>query len=203
MEYKDGTSVYTIDGKKAGSLRRVVIDPKTKEVTHIVIEKGLLFKDDKVVPVENVASTSEDKVSLTCSENELKEMSPLDIERYVPLDETNGGVQRFDPMAGGVYGNLPVPTRTIKEVKRTISDELIALKEGAPVISADDQHVGNIEHLFTEPQTGKITHFLISQGSLAKTRKSIPYEWVKMITDEEVDLTVDAKLLEGLPEVQG
>lgn len=42
MEFKDGANVYTSDGKTAGSLQRVVIQPETKAVTHIVVHKGLL-----------------------------------------------------------------------------------------------------------------------------------------------------------------
>lgn len=200
MEFKDGTIVYTAEGKKAGNLRRVVIDPESKAVTHIVVERGFLFKNDKVIDVAKVAETSEDRVALNCTVDELKEMSPLDIEHYVPLSGTAGGGQ-YDPLPGGVYSNS-APDRMIKETLRTIPEQLVALKEGARVTSSDDKQVGNIEHLFTEPETGKVTHFIISQGSLSKARKSIPYDWVKMISDDEVSLTVEAQQVDGLPEVQ-
>ena len=202
MEFKDGTSVYTADGENAGSLHRVVIDPTTREVTHIVVQKGLLFKEDKVVPVDKIASTSHEKVDLNCSFEELKLMSPLEVAHYVPLSESSEGRQNLDPLAGGMYGGSPSTRNVIMEVKRSIPDELVALKEGARVVSADDQHVGNIEHVFTESETGTVTHFIVTQGLILPTRKTLPIEWVKLITDDEVYLTVDAQNVEALPVIQ-
>jgi sporulation protein YlmC with PRC-barrel domain len=202
MEFKDGTNVYTFDGKKAGSLRRVVIDPESKEVTHIVIEHGFLFKDDKVIGVENVAEASEEKVALTCSGDELKGMPPLDVEQFVNLNDSPGGSPDYTPLQGGIFLNPAADRAMVKETHRTIPEELVALKEGAHVISSDEIPVGAIDHLFTDPKTGKITHFILLQGVLGKTRKSIPFEWVKMITDDEVYLTVDAQKVEGLPEAK-
>jgi len=206
MEFKDGTSVYTVDEKKAGGLRRVVIDPDTNEVTHIVIEKGLLFKVDKVIPVEKVASATQEKIDLNCSIEELKEMSPLEVEETMHRSEApeaqRTGPSYYDPFSGRMIGDLPPDNPLIMEMKRTIPDKLVAMKEGARVISADDVHVGNVEHVFTDPVSGKVTHFIIAQGPVFTTRKPLPIEWVKMITDDEVYLTVESQKLEELPVVQ-
>ncbi len=34
MQFEPGASVLALDGQEAGHVHRVVIDPKTKEVTH-------------------------------------------------------------------------------------------------------------------------------------------------------------------------
>ncbi len=203
MEFKDGTPVYTIDGKNVGTLDRVVIDPDTKDVTHIVIQKGLLFKVDKVIAVEKVSSASEIKVVLTCSADELKLMAPLDVVEYMPINRETGG-KVFDPLANQMYNNsTPADRAVTMETKRTIPDNLAALKVGSPVVSADDERVGSVEHIFTEASSEKVTHFIISQGLLLKTRRSIPIEWVRLITDDEVILNVPTQKLEELTEVQG
>lgn len=62
MEFKDGASVYTSDIKVTASLDRVDIDPDTKEITYIVIQKGFLTKEDIVIRLDNVASTTQEKV---------------------------------------------------------------------------------------------------------------------------------------------
>jgi hypothetical protein len=129
-------------------------------------------------------------------------MSPLDIAQYVPMSESSEGGQNIDPLSGGMYGGSPSTRPVIMEVKRTIPDELVALKEGARVVSADDEHVGNIEHVFTDSEFGKVTHFIITQGLLLTTRKTLPIEWVKIITDDEVYLNVEAQKVEELPVVQ-
>lgn len=53
MQFKQGTHVYTIDGKDVGAIDRVVLDPKTDEVTHVVVRRGWLFSEDKVVPISS------------------------------------------------------------------------------------------------------------------------------------------------------
>ena len=45
MQFKQGATVSTYDGKNVGHVDRVVLNPKTKEVTHIVVRKGLLVSD--------------------------------------------------------------------------------------------------------------------------------------------------------------
>jgi uncharacterized protein YrrD len=169
---------------------------ETKEVTHIVIQKGLFNKDDKVINVQNVASTSEEEVTLSCTFDELKEMPPLEIEQVVPLGDNPGQVMSYNPLTGGPY---TVEHSLITETIRTIPDNLVALKEGAKVMSGDDEHIGNVERVFIEEETGKVTHIIVSQGLLQKTRKSIPIQWVKMLGDDKVRLTVDTHQLEDLP----
>jgi sporulation protein YlmC with PRC-barrel domain len=196
MEFKDGASVYTSNGSITGSLYRVVIDPETKKVTHIVIQKGLLVKEDKVIAMEKVASASPEKVTLNCTVDEIKEMPPLEIEKYEPMSGNSGREQNYDPLAGRMYWT---ERSVIMETKRTIPDELVALKEGARVMIENDEHVGNVERVFTEPETGKVTHFIVSQGLLLKTRKTVPIQWVGMLDDVTVRLSVGIQQLEALP----
>ena len=63
-EFKERASVVTADEQQVCRVDRVVIGPKTKEVTHIVVRKGLIFTEDKVVPINLVASATEDRVTL-------------------------------------------------------------------------------------------------------------------------------------------
>lgn len=197
MELQQSTNVYTSDGKEAGSLNRVVIEPETHKVTHIVIKSGLIIKDDKVVPVSNVDFADHNRVNLNCSSEELKGMSPLKIDVQVSNDGSGRG-ESYDPVTGG----MSVSTPYITEKQRTIPEELIALKEGAPVISDDDKHVGNIESVLTEPETTTVTYFVVSQGLLSKTRKSIPIQWVSTLDDEKVSLNIEAQEYENLPPAQ-
>ncbi len=197
MEFKEGASIYTLDREKAGNLQRVVIDPQTKHVTHIVIQKGFLFKEDKVVPLTKVDSASQDMIAINCSLEELKELSPLHITQYRPKDK----IEDYDHATGGMYTSPPAASMVISETIRTIPEDLVALKEGAPVMSLDERHVGNVERIFTDE--GMVTHFTLSQGLLSKTEKSIPFDWVTQIHDNEVDLSVDAQKIESLPPVQG
>src|SRR5688572_30690801 len=64
MQFQAKANVYTTSGERAGVLDRVVIDPRNRQVTHLIIQKGLLFRSDKVVPVDMVAEAEKDRVVL-------------------------------------------------------------------------------------------------------------------------------------------
>jgi uncharacterized protein YrrD len=51
MQFTQNANVFTAQGQQVGSLKRVVLDPQTKEVTHIVVEKGahVISADDEHV----------------------------------------------------------------------------------------------------------------------------------------------------------
>ena len=76
---------------------------------------------------------------------------------------------------------------------------MVALAEGAKVLSEDGEHVGNIETLITDPNE-RVTHLVISSGLLMKERKIIPSHWLGSVTEDEVHLSVESRLLERLPE---
>ena len=85
MQFKDGTSVYTFDGQDVGRVDRVVLNPKTKEVTHLVVRKGLLFAEDKIIPLHLIATATEDRVSLREGAGELDDLPPFEEIHYIPL----------------------------------------------------------------------------------------------------------------------
>ena len=64
------------------------------------------------------------------------------------------------------------------------------------MISADGFHVGNIERVVTDTETGRINQFVISQGLLPKSRKLIPFHWVDFFDDDKVLLSADLYQLE-------
>lgn len=196
MEFKNGTSVYTSDGKDAGHIRRVVIEPDTNEATHIVVQSGLIGKDDRVIPMAYVESADSEKITLTCPIEEVKGMSPLKIKQEIPMSEGAGRGQGYDPMSGSAGWNA-----TITETKRTIPEELVALKEGAQVVSEDNEHLGNIESVYTANDSHNVTHFMVSQGLLVKTRKSVPVQWVTSLDEKKVRVDIAASEFEDvLPE---
>jgi hypothetical protein len=99
------------------------------------------------------------------------------------------------------YG-LPYPSWPPVVIQQNIPENTVPLKDGSNVISADGKHVGDVERLFVEPDSHKVTHFLISQGRLFKDRKVVPTNWVKSVEENKVNLTVSARLLEDLPSYQ-
>lgn len=203
MEFKYGTPVFTSESKQAGSLHRIAIDPDSKQVAYLVILRGMILKEDKVIPVEQVATAVQEKIILDCTIEELHEMPPLELVLEQPVGGSSGRRQVVDPLVvgGAAWGPVPQPSETL-ETRRTIPEELTALKDGARVLSDDDDLVGIIECVTTAPDSRNVTHLTVSQGLLFKTRKYIPIHWVKMLGEDSVQLAVNAQQVEDLPAVE-
>jgi uncharacterized protein YrrD len=223
MQFKHGTHVYTSDNQDIGSVDRVVLDPSTNQVSGLVVRQGWLFTEDKVLPISLVDSADEDRVTLTRTEHNLQELPEFEERYYVPVgneDEVPSGTMvaedtHVDPYYAyppigtawwgyGTYGAftpLDVPNEHV-HVKQNIPEGTIAIREGARVYSSEDEHVGDIEEVFTDPATNRATHLVISQGIFFKERKLIPANWLKLPGEDEVVLTVPTRVVEALPEYQ-
>src|SRR5664279_1951569 len=87
MQFKDGTGVYSFEGQHVGHVGRVVLNPKTKEVTDIVVRKGFLFTEDKIVPLSLIATATEDRVTMREDAGKLDKLLPFEETHYIPVDE--------------------------------------------------------------------------------------------------------------------
>lgn len=96
MELKEGTSVFTSGGKEVGKINRFILNPATNEVTHIVVQKGWLFSEDKVVPFEMVNSATEDKVVLSENIESFDQLPPFEESHYIDADVSRGGNPRSE-----------------------------------------------------------------------------------------------------------
>lgn len=215
MLFKTGVDVYSSDDEKIGTLHRVVMDPKTKEVTHIVVQRGLLFTEDKVVPMDLVGSVTEDRISLQGSKEHLDELPAYEETHYVRPDEATHGEVTSDTsdtlywyppvdLSAGGFGRYPVAffpqSLYVQKIEKNIPEGMVALAQGAKVVAEDGEHVGNIETLITDPKDDRVTHVVVSSGLLLKERKIIPAYWLSSVSDDEVHLSVESRLLDRLPE---
>jgi uncharacterized protein YrrD len=87
MKFKEGASVYTAEGEQVGEIVRVVIDPRTNEVTHLVVEKGFLFVTDRVVPIALVDKATAERVVLREDVEDLESLPRFEQAHYVPVEE--------------------------------------------------------------------------------------------------------------------
>lgn len=210
MRLIKGADVYSSSGEKLGTLDRVVIDPKTREVTHIVIEKGFLFTTNKLVPIGSLNPHNEEMITLTSSEQELEEFEDYQESDYVNIDAEDypaGDIESaywYPPVSAAWWRTdmyLPYPALPVYTVRTSenIPEGTIALHEGARVISRDDKHIGDVEQLIVDSQDNRVTHLVLSEGVLFKERKLIPVLWISDIGEEEVHLSVGSGTLEKLP----
>lgn len=67
-----GADIYTTDGR-AGMLWKVVLDPATRDVTHLIVDRRFLRKPDRVVSHSAVARATPYRIRLNMSTAELEQ----------------------------------------------------------------------------------------------------------------------------------
>ena len=223
MQFDHNATILTSDGEKAGRLDRVVIDPRTREVSHIVIRKGLLNAKLKVVPMMLVSSAAHDEIGIRVSADRLDDLDNYEDTKYVPTNESDNpndeapprdepttlvpavpapGVYWYPPFVEAGAGVAPVRPGYVREKQVNIPDGTVVIKEGSQVTTSDGKHVGNVQEILTDSKGGQITHFRISKGVMNKDMRLIPVEWVARMDPEELTLAVSEKTVEGLPSME-
>jgi uncharacterized protein YrrD len=213
MELKEGTSVYAPNGDEVGKINRFVMDPMTNEVTHVVIQKGWLLPEDKVLPMDMIRRATDERVERISGAGDFDQWPPFEEQHFIGWGEREKGATGYPPeqyvpsyIWYPPYGVTGYPAYGVgqfgwppSETTQNIPSDTVALKEGVDVVSSDDEEVGDIERVIVDPQTNRATHFLISEGMLFKERKVIPMSWVSTVEEDKVCLAVPADLLERVP----
>jgi uncharacterized protein YrrD len=213
MKLTKGSDVFTSTGEKLGTLRRVIIDPQTMEVTHVVVEKGFLFTTDRVVPVDQLHAQDDERIALADAQQDFDQFPVFEESHYVTLDENDRPVSEaegaywYPPVdlawwrTGATYmGYYPPIPNYVLRTNQNIPEGTIALEEGARVISKDGNHVGNVDQVIVDPEDNRATHFVVNEGLLFTNKKLIPVTWISSINEDDVKLSVASGTLERLPE---
>ena len=208
MQIKHGVSVFTTDEKEAGRVERVVVHPGTREITHLVVGGSLLFNDSRLIPVQMVASSDEDRVVLLTDKDSLENLQYFEETHFVhPVEgeDTEGSYASplyWYPPAGmstmGYPGYFAFPYTT--QTEQNLPEELVALKDGAKVTDISGDDIGEIEQVIAEEERDKVTHFVVGWGLLQRSRKLIPAHWVEGVGENQVRLAVHKREVERLPE---
>jgi sporulation protein YlmC with PRC-barrel domain len=89
MELESQAVVRTEDGLDAGHVKRVVLDPHSKAVTHVVLGKGLM-EEEKVIPLGLVGTASKEEVTFRGGASELEHLLPFEEKRFVEVGRPSG-----------------------------------------------------------------------------------------------------------------
>ena len=216
MQFKENAEVVKSDGQKVGKMDRVVFDPNSNELTHLIVQKGFLFTEDKVVPLDCVESATEERVVLKEEQLDLDDFPNFEETHYVPVEEADELEEREYDSLDKLAWYYPVPGAAwwrqrslanpgiskppyVRKTEVNIPEGTVALEEGAKVVSSEGEHVGNIERVYADEEEQRVTHLLISKGLISKSRKLIPSMWVDSVRENEVRLSIGERFVEKLP----
>lgn len=227
MELQKDALIVTHAGREVGHLDRVALNPRSKEVTHLVVRKGKLFPVDKVIEMMYVGEVTPERITLLPEVGDPEYLPPFEVKYYVgtnaPLASDGGLGRTFAPRgywtapAGNIGGLGGLPVRGIPnaalplpkiprpdeelEVEKNVPDTTVALKEGAQVLAEDGSAVGSLVRIVVD-ETGAATHFIVTGGSLGQSHKAIPADWIGDVQEKEMKLLVAADVLDQMDDYE-
>jgi sporulation protein YlmC with PRC-barrel domain len=205
-EFAIGTKASCPDGA-CGEVRRLVIDPATDTVTHLVIQPGHRRESGRLVPLDLIETTA-GEIRLRCTRAEFDKL-----EHAEERDQVEGlGL----PPPGEVYGASgdayafvgpgelmdlgPAPVR-----RKVIIEDVVPLGEtqvrpGDHVHAADGE-IGRVRGCLVDPADHRVTHVLLREGHLWGHKEvGIPIGAVTGVQDG-IRLNITKHQVEDLPPV--
>jgi sporulation protein YlmC with PRC-barrel domain len=189
-EFAMGATASCVDGP-GGEVCRVIIDPATETVTHLVIEPKRRLGVGRLVPLDLVDTTA-GEISLRCT-----------VEEFGRLEPARETTELVDDFAGDLGpSDMNAPVGVISPVQAIVQD-VVPLGEadvdrGEPVHALDGE-IGRVQGLLVDPDDHRVTHVLLQEGHLWGRKKvSIPVSAVTGV-ENGIQLSLTKKQVEDLP----
>ena len=208
-QFTIGARASCTDGR-CGEVRRLIIDPATETVTHLVIQPGHRQEAARLVPV-HLVETADGEIRLRCT---LAEFGKLDhAEERQLADERIGDVGLFSSGFGyTVSGDALVPAGGefmdlghIPGHRRMFVEDVIPVGEAqvgpGDRVHAADGEIGRVQGFLVNPDDDQVTHVLLQEGHLWGRKKvAIPISAVTGV-DAGIRLNLTKEQVGELPPV--
>jgi len=206
-QFTIGSDVSCSDGN-CGELRRVIVDPIARALTHLVVEEKHRQGTGHLVPIDLVASSGTE-IHLRCTRAQFETLENAEETQFLPGAPGQWGYgqdqmlsQPYYMMGGtgmmgsvgiggmggmGMGGMGPQPITS----DRVPAGE-VEVRRGEHV-HATDGPIGKVQGLVVDPADHHVTHVLLDEGHLwGKKQVAIPIGVVTGVSDGvQVNLTKD------------
>jgi sporulation protein YlmC with PRC-barrel domain len=187
-EFAMGAMASCVDGS-GGKVTRVIIDPATNTVTHLVIEPGHRLWASRLVPLDLV-ETKADGIRLRCTVAEFGRLEAAEETQLVEDLTGLGFGGPFTPM-----GVSPVVQAVLQDV---VPPGAADINRGEPVHALDGE-IGRVEGFRVDPGYHRVTHVLLQEGHLwGRKEVAIPVSAVTKV-ENGIWLNLTKKQVEDLP----
>ncbi len=208
-----GTPVDCSDSP-LGELADIVIDPTTRQITHLVVEPkhGLYMR--RLVPIGLVRAGDGEPLVLDCSIDDAaglehaEEMAYLRLGEF-PVEDPRYDVTVSEMLALPYYQGIDMPSAGLYGYEQGVEVRYervpkgeVEVRRSSPVRSSDDHHLGHVEGLIVDDEQ-HITHFVLEHGHLwGKRDVTIPIGAVDRVESEAVVLALTKDEVGALGEVR-
>jgi len=215
-EIADGTMRLTVDiavdatDGSAGSVRDIILDPRSRRITDLVVRPHGRDDDARLIPIDAVSSCDE-RLALSWSLAEIERAQPVQevaaADHWHEGDESiTAGVSRSlgrssfgavgSFLAQGALGRLATLTPTTYDA---IPAGSVEVRRGSEVVGSDRHVVGHVCGLIVE-RDGRITHVVVARGNLwARREVDVLVTHVASFVSDRVQLNIGRDLVDTFP----
>jgi sporulation protein YlmC with PRC-barrel domain len=195
-QFTIGAEAHGTDGE-LGQLKRVVVNPVSKTVTHLLIEPRHRQGLGRLVPLDLVDGASGEEIRLRCSKAEFDQLDFAEETTFLPgVDDAYAGYEPGDAYAWPYFGgNASVPVTSV-----AVPIGEVSVRRGDPV-HATDGDIGKVEGLVVESRGHHVTHVLLQEGHLwGRKEVAIPIESIASV-DSGIRLKISKQEVQSLPPI--
>jgi hypothetical protein len=161
-----------------GELKGLVVEPRARTVTHLVIEPEHAQGLARLVPLDHADATAE-PIKLGYTEAEFKDLDPAEetLAEFVPGYE--GPVQLLPAGEGWRPADDPVAAgETIPQIREMETIPLVPENEveesRGDQVRATDGHLGQLQGLRVNPENGEVLSVLVKRHPWGHAELAIP-----------------------------
>jgi len=186
-EFTIGADAACSDGP-CGKVSRLIVEPGTEAVTHLVVKPGHHGGPSRLVPV-GLVDAAAGGIRLRCTRAEFGGLDPAEETEFLPAA---GGMPGQDPGASvmrGLYiwhlnvASVPPDGGAQVSTHDTVPAGEVDVRRGESVWATDGE-IGRILGLAVDPVSEHVTHVLLEEGHLWGRRQvAIPVSAVTRVGD--------------------
>jgi sporulation protein YlmC with PRC-barrel domain len=205
IRFMIGADAECADGI-CGEVSRLVVDPLTRAVTHLLVEPKHRRGLGRLVPLDLVDSTGH-RVRLKCTKAQFEELEPGEETRFLPgnsadADYGPGHAVRWPHFSSGIAGG--VVGFGVENVPQLVTDDKIPIGEVAirrgERVRATDGETGRVQGLVVDPADRRVTHIVLAEGRWGRRQVAIPMDIVGPV-DHGIRLKITKHDVHQLPPV--
>lgn len=208
VSFTIGAHVSCDDGP-CGTVKRVVVDPLARTVTHLAVEPKHRLGLARLVPV-GIAEAIGDGVRLRCGMADFEGFDSAEETQFVPGTigyEDYGPEQVLSWPYYGLHGGqgAGVEGAAVPGVSQTVTYDTVpagevGIRRGEPVYATDGP-IGHVHGLVIDRDSRRVSHVLLAEGHLWGHKEvAIPVSAVTGVEDG-IALKISKKEVADLPPV--
>jgi sporulation protein YlmC with PRC-barrel domain len=215
MRIQLGEQILTTDGREAGRVDKVILDPDRGTVDSVVLRKGAILPRDVEVTIDQITEDSAGNHRLSLGSVRLDELPPFDERKYTapPADLVPFANSPREGVLWPVgYAVTPAPLpnppfggdrELAEEVAARLYEqdfENAVIVSGSVVMSRDGKKVGALKRLTFSENDGRLESLFVRQGFLFPTELELAGSLVESADDGVLYLNVDSQFIKDLVE---